>query len=455
MDTESRPADVTSIPGQEPAPHLSMRVVWGLVALGLLLFFFVLPHDITGDGRLRYDALQAWLGGGGVPSTKFPLIGSLPSIPLMLLGHVVASPEWLVARYNVLVYAAGLGLLYALLRDRIATDLLGTFLVLVGTTAMLPNSLTGFGVETFTAMAVGTGLVAWSVGRWKTGAVLIGVGVANTPATFVGLALAMGWWAWHTKRARALAPLVVSAGLWMIENIVRHNSPFATGYGNDHGFQTLLPYSGLSGFSYPTPFGVMSLLLSFGKGVLFFAPGLLLLFKRGRDALRSVNEILVLWVLYVAGMLLVYGTWWAWYGGLAWGPRFLVFASLPAALLLAAQIRRPPTALLALTAVLAALLLSLWVGVDGQTFGQFAQSQCTTNHYYLEAFCWYVPEVSVLWTPFVFHASVSAGDLVLIAYAVVATAYVAYPLLHEGAAAARREIVLAWAAYNRRAPWRF
>jgi hypothetical protein len=105
--------------------------------------------------------------------------------------------------------------------------------------------------------------------------------------------------------------------------------------------------------------------------------------------------------------------------------------------------------------VLAALLLSLWVGIDGQTFGQFAQSQCTINHYYLEAFCWYVPEFSVLWTPFVFHASVSARDLVLIAYAVGATAYVAYPLLHQGAAASRREIALAWAAYNRRAPWRF
>jgi hypothetical protein len=110
---------------------------------------------------------------------------------------------------------------------------------------------------------------------------------------------------------------------------------------------------------------------------------------------------------------------------------------------------------LALTAVLAALLLSVWVGVDGQTFGQFAQSQCTTNHYYLEAFCWYVPEFSVLWTPFVFHASVSAGDLVLIAYAVVSTGYVAYPLLRQWAATARREIVLALAAYNRQAPWRF
>jgi hypothetical protein len=447
--------DVTSIPDDQPPPHLSIRVVWGLLAVGLLLFLLVLPHDITGDGRLRYDALQNWLAGGGIPTTKFPLIGSLPSIPLILLGHVVASPEWWVARYNVLVYAAGIALLYVLLRGRIANDLLGAFLVLLGTTAMLPNSLSGFGVEAFTAMTVGTGLVAWSVGRWKTGAALLGVGVANTPATFVGLAIAMAWWAWHTKRARALVPLIVSAGLWMIENTVRHNSPLATGYENDHGFQTLLPYSGLSGFSYPTPLGVLSLLLSFGKGVLFFAPGLLLFFKRGRDALRSVDEMLVMWMLYLAGLLLVYGTWWAWYGGLAWGPRFLVFASLPAAFLLAAQVRRPPQSLLALTAVLAALLLSLWVGIDGQTFGQFAQGQCTANHYYLEAFCWYVPEFSVLWTPFVFHATISASELVLIVYAVAATVFVAYPLLRQLATTTGRDTGLAWAAYKRRAPWRF
>src|SRR2546430_10361340 len=47
-----------------------------------------------------------------------------------------------------------------------------------------------------------------------------------------------------------------------------------------------------------------------------------------------------------AGIVLVYGTWWAWYGGFTWGPRFLIFASLPASLLLAAQIRRPPQTLL-------------------------------------------------------------------------------------------------------------
>ena len=198
---------------------------------------------------------------------------------------------------------------------------------------------------------------------------------------------------------------------------------------------------------------MMSLLFSFGKGLLFFTPGLFLAFRRGLEALHSVSEVLVLWMLYLAGMVLVYGSWWAWYGGFAWGPRFLTFASLPASLLLAAQVRRPPRGLLAATAVLAALLLSVWVGIDGATFGRFAQTTCTTNHYYLESFCWYVPEFSVLWTPFVFRGQLSWADLILIGYAVGVTGYVAYPLLRQWARTARRGMALAWTAYGRRAPW--
>jgi hypothetical protein len=446
---------MTPSPPVTLATDIPNRVVWGLLGLGLLVLFFILPHGIEGDGRLRFDALQGWLAGHGIPDTKFPLVGSVPSIPLMLLGHLGASTEWWVSRYNVIVYAGGLGLLYLLLRGRLPNEVLAAFLLLLGTTAMLPNSLTGLGAETFSAMTVGAGLAAWSASRWKTGTVLLGVGVANLPASFVGLALAMGWWAWRVKRIRALAPLVLSAGLWLLESTLRRKSALSTGYENDHGFQTLLPYSGRPGFSYPTFFGVLSLVFSFGKGLLFFAPGLFLAFGRGLEALRSVTQVLVLWMLYLAGMVLVYGTWWAWYGGFAWGPRFLTFASLPASLLLAAQVRRPPRALLAITVVLAALLLSVWVGIDGQTFGRFAQTACTANHYYLESFCWYVPEFSVLWTPFVFQAHLSWVDYIVIAYAVGVTGYVAYPLIRQWAVTARRDLGLAWAAYGRRAPWGF
>src|SRR5712691_12448369 len=211
------------------ASRIPERIAWGLLALGVLLFFFVLPHDIEGDGRLRFEALQGWLAGGGISSTKYPLIGSLPSIPLFLLGRVVGSPEWWVSRYNVIVYAAGLVVMYRLLRDLLDRDILMSFLLLLGTTAMIPASLAGFGAETFTVMATGTGLAAWSTGRWKTATVLLALGVANVPATFGGVAVAMGWWAWRVKRIRALAPLVLSAGMWMLENLVRRKSALVTG----------------------------------------------------------------------------------------------------------------------------------------------------------------------------------------------------------------------------------
>jgi hypothetical protein len=435
--------------------NLSSRAVWALIAVGVLLSFFVLPHGIDGDGRVRFAALQGWLGGSGVPNTKYQLIGSLPSVPLMLLGRLIASPEWWVSRYNVLVYAAGIGLLYAMLRRHLAADVLAAFLLLLGTTAMLPNSLMGFGAETFTVMAAGTGLLAWSVGRWKTATLLLGLAIANQPATIVGVALALGWWAWRQKRLRALAPLVIGAGLWLVENTVRRGSPFRTGYENDHGFQTLLPYSGLTGFSYPRFFGVLSLLISFGKGLLFFAPGLVLVFRRGLEALGTVKDVLILWLLYLGGLLLVYGGWWAWYGGGTWGPRFLLFASLPASLLLAAQVRRPPRAFPPAAVVLAALVLSTWVGIDGQTFGQFGQGICPANNYSLESFCWYLPEFSVLWTPFVHNPGFSWRYPFLFAYALGVVAYVSWPLLRQWAHSGYRDAGRAWSGYRERAAWRF
>src|SRR5260370_4555167 len=154
--------------GSNHASRIPERVAWGLLALGLLLFFFVLHHDIEGDGRLRFDAIQSWLAGGGIPDTKYPLIGSIPSIPLFLLGRAVGSPEWWVSRYNVVVYAAGLVLLHRLLRDRLDRDILLAFMLLLGTTAMIPGSLTGFGAGPFTVMAIATSLAAESSVRWQT-----------------------------------------------------------------------------------------------------------------------------------------------------------------------------------------------------------------------------------------------------------------------------------------------
>ena len=102
------------------------------------------------------------------------------------------------------------------------------------------------------------------------------------------------------------------------------------------------------------------------------------------------------WVTHVIGLVIVYSKWWAWYGGFTWGPRFLAFASVPAALILALKVERPSERLLENLAVILVLALSAWVGLCSSVFGLYGQGFCTENHYALESFCWYLPEYSVL-----------------------------------------------------------
>ena len=47
------------------------------------------------------------------------------------------------------------------------------------------------------------------------------------------------------------------------------------------------------------------------------------------------------------------------------------------------------------------LPLSAWVGINGAVFGQQSMQTCWENNYQLEFLCWYVPEFSALWRPFV------------------------------------------------------
>src|SRR6185436_5776493 len=109
-------------------------------------------------------------------------------------------------------------------------------------------------------------------------------------------------------------------------NYVVRGGFLTTGYSGDEGFRTVLPFSGRSGFSYPFALGVLSMLLSFGKGILFFAPGLLLVAQARRLADRKVAALIDAWMLFLVGLVLVYARWWAWYGGWFWGPRFLLIA---------------------------------------------------------------------------------------------------------------------------------
>src|SRR5262249_1260204 len=154
-------------------------------------------------------------------------------------------------------------------------------------------------------------------------------------------------------------------------------------------------------FSYPFFFGLLSILLSFGKGLIFFAPGLLL--PVGKTLLRieqrehlPLQRVYILWLCFLVGLILVYARWWAWYGGVVWGPRFLLFASIPASFALAIRLHYKDASFATNLFTLAVLALSVWVGIDGTVMHGVAVDipTCAANHYILEELCHYTPEFS-------------------------------------------------------------
>ena len=433
--------------------RLAKIVEMTLIAAGLLVLFFCLSFDVTGDGYIRFRALRRLVNAERVVSMSYSMMGPMFALVLWPLGKVYQSAEWWIARFNFFVFAGGLFLFYRLLRDHLDRRTVRMFLLILIMGSMFPNHLKDFYGEVFTAMLVGVGILATQLGhpRWGWGSVV--VGAANQPASLVGLG-AIGFSETTTrKRFRFLLVPVAGALIYSAESWIRRGSPWASGYEGNAGAQTILTYSGEPGFSYPLFFGVLSLLFSFGKGLVFFAPGLWLTF--GREV-RSLAEKLArsyrLWLWFLAGLLLVYAKWWSWYGGWTWGPRFLLFASIPAALALAVSLAHRTVSFGKNLALLVVLALSFWVGVSGAVYGLGGLEDCRAADY--EFLCWYVPEFSVLWRPFVVGPQLDGRQTVLVAYALVVFGYLAVPVLGRLRKAAGEELSSAVSTLRSR-PWGF
>jgi hypothetical protein len=281
---------------------------------------------------------------------------------------------------------------------------------------------------------------------------MIVVGVVNTPAAIVGLALLSMAETARTRRLRALLPIPVAAALIMTEAWVRRGGPLVSGYAGDHGFHTILPYSGRPGFSYPIVLGVLSILFSFGRGLVFFAPGLLLwLGRRTRYLARragSVHREVVLMLLFLAGLILVYSKWWAWYGGISWGPRFFVFAAVPASVLVALRQSQGARSGAADAIALAALLASGWVAVAGVLQDPSEFTVCARDSFASESLCWYTPEFTPLFRP-ISQIDPTPATALVAAYCVLVTAYLSSSLV-----AAPFRAATAWLADTLRGAWR-
>jgi len=445
-----------------------------LITLGLVAQFFLLPHQIINqgyDGQVRFEMMTTLLRGGGVGAARYSYYGPIFSAPLWYLGQVVGGAEYWLGRYNLLLLALAIGAFYALLRDHLDHTLLRTFLLLVVVASMFPNHIENYYGEVFTALTVAVGLTL-VVFRRRWGWVGVALGVANAPATLAGLALVTGAHLLQHRRLRVILVGGVVGILILAESWARRGNPFNSGYAHDGGATTLNPFAAHSAFTTPFLFGVLSILLSFGKGLLFYAPGLFLPIQRrllalGGAARRQLLDLYGYWLAFVGGLVLIYAKWWAWYGGWFWGPRFFLIASIPASFALAVWLHSREQSLVANLVTLAALLLAVWVGLDGAIFGQHDLSPlCRSGGYRWEMYCFYTPDFSALFHPFsmfwlrgfgpafIFKEQLTTASYVYAGYVAIALVWLAAPLVARIARQAGALLRPHMAVYLRPAAWR-
>ncbi len=111
---------------------------------------------------------------------------------------------------------------------------------------------------------------------------------------------------------RLLAPLALLASGLLALNALRFGNALSLGYGEL-----------ADELASPLPVGILGLLASPGRGFLFFVPTALLLplaWRRGFARSPLARPLLAV----TAGYLLLYGSFTAWYGTEAWGPRYLL-----------------------------------------------------------------------------------------------------------------------------------
>lgn len=407
----------TKTEGSAGAERASWRDRAELVFVAIaLVVLWIMPHSVRGDGELRYLAVERLLTGGGLSLAKYSIVGPLFAAPLWWAGRALGlDPRDTTAYFNVILFTAFVVAVARELRAWLPRATRGAFLVLLAYGSMFTNHVQLFYGEVFTAVTVSLGVLLLARGANARGWTLVVLGVANTPAALVGSGLVALAQAWRTKRWRHLLAPAFAFALIGAQNVALRGGFFDAGYEGDAGSKTALPYTGLPGFSYPFFFGVLSLLLAFGKGLVFFTPGVFfpsMVGERARAAgvpepLRWAHGA---WLAFVVGLLLVYARWWSWQGGGFWGPRFFLVASVPGCLALAVAVRPPEggaraRSLAANVTTLVAVLLTMWVGANGLVFDETGLDVCRKDHYWLEAFCNYVPEMSALWHPFVDFAS--------------------------------------------------
>ena len=371
--------------------------------------------NLGGDDPVRAGMVDQ-LSRGDWPDIHFSVIHPLVVVPLYRLAQGVGHERWVVERSGLLLWIAWSVWMSTRL-TRLRSLRVALLFQIFAFCSMLSVYLVGFNTEFFSALVVSAGLLAAltepSVYGRACGWTLVVLGVANVPAQIPGLVavsvvLAM--------RRRSIAPIVASVATIVISV---GEASYSVGhfalskYSSSEGaISPLLPWGNVVGFNHPLIFGVIGILFSLGRGLVFYIPAMWLALRGLGDDLRDWATCLAVFVL---ALVPLYAKWWAWYGGVTFGPRFFLLGCVPGAFVLAegfANLRSFGPARRAV--LLAVTALSAWVAVSGVVFyltpGSIAR--CFTDNYRDEPLCWYSAEYSSLLAPLWDHQHISGRGMI-------------------------------------------
>jgi len=380
--------------------NVLLLIQLGWLFLGVLFLVISLSPVVDGDGAARYSDLLH-LVKFDRPVDKFSSIQMLLSLPLYYLGDLFGASQAFVAYFNFCVFLVLCGAIWCL----VSKDLRFWVVLLLLVASMFPHHLRYYYGEVLSVSLITAGLLSLLKGKQAWAVVLLGLGGAQVPATMPALALVLCYLAIRKRKISYVFYLILPVLLMAADNWFKYHTLFPSAYlqAAERAEKTLMPYSGLPGFSYPFVFGLLAILFSFGKGLVFFASALFVRHKIHAQSEKDGDFIAVIDTLLVftLGLVLTYSKWYGWYGGAFWGPRFFLFASIPAAMILAYAFTRMQLSWLLKLLFTAVLLLSGWVCVQGYLYGNDHLAICGANKSQLELLCWYVPEFSPVFRQFV------------------------------------------------------
>ena len=276
----------------------------------------------------------------GVLYSKKGLLPSLMMVPLVWLADSI--PSWsaraTVMLFNPLITTLTSALLYDLVtrlnfRQRTAVV---TALAYAFATLALAYTGTLFREPLIALLLLWTTSSAYQyrANRSQWAALRVGVAVGllvNANPVFLGYGVVAAFFLYHRRPGRAAiyfaTPIVIGILMVAVYNGLRFGNIASTGFALSSG----------EGFRVPLWVGVSGLLVSPFRGIIWYSP-LVLLAVPGLWRLYRQDRNLALYICAQTTVtILTFATWWSWYGGITWGPRYLL-PTLPLLMLAIASV---------------------------------------------------------------------------------------------------------------------